>query len=92
MVAPVGRNGSGNRVAVAWLLLSGRVAYLTLDRRVKVEINGIAVDGEILSNRNGAIVTRRAADKKHSDQLFFEGDIDRTGNTGSVLQLVRTLG
>ena len=67
--------------AVAWLLLSGRVGYLTLDRRLKVEINGVPVDGEILSNRTTAIVTRRDAGNKHSYQLFFEGDMDSTGDT-----------
>jgi hypothetical protein len=71
--------------AVAWLLLSDRVAYLTLDRRFKVQVNGVPVDGEILSNRTTAIVTRRDAGKRHSYQLFFEGDIDSTGDTGTVV-------
>lgn len=71
--------------AVTWPLLSGRVAYLTLDRRLKVEINRVPVDGEILSNRNAAIVTRRDAGKRHSYQLFFEGDMDSTGDTGTVV-------
>jgi hypothetical protein len=71
--------------AVAWLAISGRVAYLTLDRRLKIEINRMPVDGEILRNRVTAIVTRRDAGKKHSYQLFFEGDIDSTGDTGSVV-------
>jgi hypothetical protein len=72
-------------VALAWLLRSGRIAYLTLDRRLKVEINGVRVDGEILSNRTDAIVTRRDAGKSHSYQLFFEGDIDSNGDTGTVV-------
>ena len=71
--------------AVAWLLLSGRVAYLTLDRHLKVEINGVPVDGEILSNKTTAIVTRRDAGNSHSYRLFFEGDIDSTGDTGTVV-------
>jgi hypothetical protein len=71
--------------AAAWLLLSGRVAYLTLDRRLKVEINGVPVGGEILRNRTTAVVTRRDAGKRHSYQLFFEGDIDSTGDTGTVV-------
>ena len=70
---------------VAWLVRSGRVAYLTLDKRLKVEINGVPVDGEILTNRTTAIVTRRDTGKKHSYLLFFEGDVDSTGDTGSVV-------
>jgi hypothetical protein len=71
--------------AVAWLLRSDRIAYLTLDRRLKVEANGVLVEGEILSNRTNAIVTRRDAGKSHSYQLFFEGDIDSNGDTGTVV-------
>jgi hypothetical protein len=72
-------------VAIAWMLGSGRIACLTLDRRMKVEINGVRVDGEILSNRTDAIVTRRDAGKSHSYQLMFEGDIDSDGDVGTVV-------
>ena len=43
------------------------------------------MDGEILSNRTDAILTRRDAGKSHSYQLFFEGDIDSNGHTGTVV-------
>jgi hypothetical protein len=72
-------------VLVAWLGFSGRVAYLTLDRRLTIEVNGTPVEGEILRNRVAAIVTRRDAGKKHSYQLLFEGDTDFTGDMGSVV-------
>jgi hypothetical protein len=71
--------------AFAWLGFSSRVAYLTLDRHLKIEVNGVRVDGEVLRNRVTAVVTRRDAGQKHSYQLFFEGDIDSTGDTGSVI-------
>jgi hypothetical protein len=71
--------------AVAWQLGSDRIACLTLDRLLKVEINGVRVQGEILSNGTNAIVTRRDAGKSHSYQLFFEGDIDSNGDTGTVV-------
>ncbi len=71
--------------AVAWLALSRRVVYLSLDRRLKIEVNVTPVQGEIFRNRVTAIVTRRDAGKKHSYQLFFEGDIDFTGDMGSVV-------
>jgi hypothetical protein len=72
-------------LVVWWLFFSGRVAYLTLDRRLKVAVNGVPVDGEILGNRVTAIVTRRDAGNEHSYQLLFEGDVDSTGDMGSVI-------
>jgi hypothetical protein len=71
--------------AAAWLDWSGRVTYLALDRRLSIEINGVTVEGEIYSNRVTAILTRRDTGKEHSYQLLFEGDIDSTGDMGSVI-------
>jgi hypothetical protein len=78
-------------LAIGWLVLSGRVAYFsgrvayfTLERRSRIEVNGVPVEGEILGNRFSAIVTRRDAGKQHSYQLFFEGDVDFTGDMGFV--------
>jgi hypothetical protein len=70
---------------VAWLFFLGRVAYLSLDRRLTIEVNGTPVQGSVLRNRITAIVTRRDADNKHSYELFFEGDTDFTGVMGSVV-------
>jgi hypothetical protein len=70
---------------IAWLVISGRVAHFTLSRRSMIEVNGIPVQGEILGNKFSAIVTRRGAGKKHSYFLSFEGDVDSTGNMGSVV-------
>jgi hypothetical protein len=53
-------------------------------RRLRIEVDGVPVEGEILGNRFSAIVTRRDAGKKHSYQLFYEGDVDFTGDMGSV--------
>jgi hypothetical protein len=72
-------------VAIRWLGFSRRVAFLTLDRHVKIEVNGAAVAGEILRNGATAIVTRRDSGRGHSYQLFFEGDVDFTGDTGWVV-------
>src|SRR5882724_1559453 len=72
-------------VAIRWLGFSRRVAYLTLDQRVKMEVNGVPVAGEILRDGVTAIVTRRDLGRRHSYQLFFEGDVDFTGDTGWVV-------
>jgi len=71
-------------LAMGWLVHSRRVAYFTLERRLRIEVDGVPVEGEILGNRFSAIVTRRDAGKKHSYQLFYEGDVDFTGDMGSV--------
>ncbi len=71
-------------LAMGWLVLSRRVAYFTLERRLRIEVDGVPVEGEILGNRFSAIVTRRDAGKKHSYQLFYEGDVDFTGDMGFV--------
>ena len=71
--------------AAAWLGFSGRVGYLALNRRLTIEVNGVPVRGEILLNRVTAIVTRRDVGKNHSYLLSFEGDIDSTGDMGSVV-------
>jgi hypothetical protein len=75
----------GIALATVWLLLSGRVAYFTLDRRLRIEVNGVPVKGELLGNRFSAIVTIRDAGKKHSYQLFYAGDVDKTGDMGLVV-------
>ena len=62
-----------------------RVAYFTLDKRLRIEVNGIPVKGEVLGNRFSAIVTIRDAGKKHSYQLFYAGDVDMTGDMGFVV-------
>ena len=66
----------------AWLRFSGRIAYLTLDRRLRIEVNGMPVKGETLLNGFTAIVTRRDSGNEHSYLLSFAGDIDFTGNMG----------
>ncbi len=43
------------------------------------------MNGEILSDRTDAIITRRDAGKSPWYQLFFEGDIDSNGDTGTVV-------
>lgn len=72
-------------LAVAWIGSSGKVACLALDRRWTIEVNGTPVAGEILSNRVTAIVTRRDKGRQRSYRLFFEGDTDRTGDMGFVV-------
>jgi hypothetical protein len=73
-------------LAIGWLVLSrsGRVAYLILDRRYRIEVNGVPVKGDILQNSVSAIVTIRDAGKKHSYQLYYEGDVDLSGDMGFV--------
>ena len=72
-------------LAIGWLVLPSRVAYFTLDKRLRIEVNGVPVKGEILGNRFSAIVTIREAGKKHSYQLFYAGDVDKTGDMGEVV-------
>jgi hypothetical protein len=49
--------------AIGWLVLSHRVAYFTLEKRLRIEVDGVPVEGEILGKRFSAIVTRRDAGK-----------------------------
>jgi|GEM_PF-7020148 len=72
-------------LAIGWLVLSSRVTYFTLDKRLRIELNGAPVEGEILGNRFSAIVTIRDAGKKHSYRLFYAGDVDMTGDMGFVV-------
>ena len=72
-------------LAIGWLALPSRVAYFTLDKRLRIELNGVPVQGEILGNRFSAIVTIRDVGKKHSYQLFYAGDVDMTGDMGFVV-------
>jgi len=72
-------------LAIGWLVLPSRVAYFTLDKRLRIELNGVPVQGEILGNRFSAIVTIRDVGKKHSYQLFYAGDVDMTGDMGFVV-------
>jgi hypothetical protein len=59
--------------AAAGLGFSGRIAYLTLDRRLRIEVNGMPVKGEILRNGVTAIVTRRDAGNEHSYLCLSRG-------------------
>jgi len=43
------------------------------------------VEGELLGNRFSAIVTIRDMGKKHSYQLLYAGDVDKTGDMGQVV-------
>ena len=70
---------------IGWAVLPSRVALFTLDKGFKIEVNGIPVKGEILGNRFSAVVTIRDAGKKHSYQLFYQGDVDMTGDMGFVV-------
>jgi hypothetical protein len=72
-------------LAIGWLAVPSRVAYFTLDKRLRIEVNGVPVEGELLGNRFSAIVTIRDAGKKHSYQLFYAGDVDMTGDMGFVV-------
>lgn len=72
-------------LAVAWMVRSGKIEFLFLERHWTIRVNGTAVRGEILSNKFTAIVTRRDEGKHHSYQLFFEGDTDFTGDMGFIV-------
>jgi hypothetical protein len=69
-----------------WLSSSGRLGYFTLNRHLRIEVNGLPVRGEILTNKVAAIVTIRDTAKKHSYLVSFEGDVDSTGDIGSVIE------
>jgi hypothetical protein len=72
-------------VAFGFLLFSGRLGFLTLNTRAKIEMNGAPISGELLVGRATAIVTTRGPGKSHSYGLFFEGDTDFTEDMGSVV-------
>ncbi len=60
-------------------------AVLHLNRRATIEVNGQPVSGGILEGRAyTAIVTRRDPGKQRSYLLSYAGDVDMTGNIGSV--------
>jgi hypothetical protein len=72
-------------LAVTWMVRSGKIAFLSLERHRTIRVNGTPVPGEILGNKFTAIVTRRDEGKQHSYQLFFEGDTDFTGDMGFIV-------
>jgi hypothetical protein len=71
--------------ALVWFRISGRAALLTSRRPSTIEVNGTRVPGEVLLGKFRAVVTRRDRGKRHSYLLFFEGDVDLTGDMGSVV-------
>jgi hypothetical protein len=71
--------------AVFYFYRTGRFDLLRRMPRWKVEVNGATVDGEVLTGRAFAVVTRRDRGKEHSYLLFFEGDVDQTGNAGRII-------
>jgi len=66
------------------LYLDHRWEFLLRDRHSALEMNGVAIDGDVLERDFFAIVTRRDAGKQHSYLLSFAGDVDPVGNIGSV--------
>lgn len=67
-----------------YLDFSGKARFLVLERGRTVKVNGVLVRGDVLARRGTAIVTRRDAGNEHSYQLSATGDIDMTGDIGSV--------
>jgi hypothetical protein len=72
-------------LAVVWMVGSGKIAFLSLDRHSTIRVDGTPVPGEILSNKFRAIVTRRDERQQHSYRLIFEGDTDFSGDMGFVV-------
>jgi hypothetical protein len=74
-------------LGLGYSYFSCRLGFLKLytERRIKIVVNGMADQGEMLLGRRTAIVTTRQAGRHHSYQLFFAGDADVTGNIGFVL-------
>lgn len=68
---------------------SGRLRFLILNSHARIELNGVRVQGEVLERRSTALVTIREAGKRHSYQLFFEGDTDFKGDMGFVVDCGR---
>ena len=71
--------------AVFYLHLTGRFGFLRRTPDWNVVVNGVTVDGEVLAGRAFAVVTRRDKGKEHSYLLFYEGDVDQTGDMGRVI-------
>ncbi|MGA3200669.1 MAG: hypothetical protein ABSD89_14885 [Halobacteriota archaeon] len=70
---------------VFYLHLTGRFGFLRRTPDWNVVVNGATVDGEVLAGRAFAVVTRRDKGKEHSYLLFYEGDVDQTGDMGRVI-------
>src|SRR3954471_12469046 len=73
-------------VLVSRLYLTGRFRFLT-NTGARVEVNGIAVRGELYGAQRwaDAILVRRDLEQPHAYVINFEGDIDPTGDMGSVV-------
>jgi hypothetical protein len=71
--------------ALFYFYLTGRFALLRRTPDWNVVVNGVTVDGEVLAGRAFAVVTRRDKGKEHSYLLFYEGDVDQTGDMGRVI-------
>ena len=71
--------------AGAYLRSINAVALLVRNKQAIVEVNGVPVRGEVLEGRLTAIVTRRDTGKTHSYRIFFDGDVDATGDAGFVV-------
>lgn len=69
----------------AYAHISGRFIVLLRAGHCTVEVNGAAIDGDVLAGRRTTLVTRRDKDKAHSYLLLYEGDVDRTGDIGKVI-------
>jgi hypothetical protein len=76
-------------LAISYLFLTGRLALIRRTSDWKVAVNGVTVDGDVLAGRNFAIVTRRDKGNAHSYLLFYEGDVDQTGDMGRVVDCQR---
>jgi hypothetical protein len=72
-------------VAAFYFYLTGRIDLLHRRPHWTVEVNGAAIDGEVLAGRVSAVVTRRDKGKEHSYLLFYAGDVDQTGDIGQVI-------
>ena len=73
--------------AFSWKMLvaTRKIVTLTRNSQVTIEVDGKRVQGDMLAGRYTAILTTRDAEKVHSYQFLYAGDVDRGGDIGLVL-------
>ena len=62
-----------------------KFGYLLIAERVRAELDGEAVHGELLIGQADAFLTIRQSGRRHTYWLVLAGDIDQTGDMGEVI-------
>jgi hypothetical protein len=71
--------------AALYAYISGRFDLLHRAEHCTIEVNGATIHGDVLVGRASALVTRKDNGNTHSYLLLYEGDVDRVGDIGRVI-------